>query len=133
MNILQILRFEKGLKAKLTKPWEGGGGWGQGKTFGTRGWRSNRSAFPTGNDVSAHYFHRSFLFSRFFFSPPFVATFSHRRGARIKKPILRRLFRAPKNPFQTPPAILGPPGGHFGFCRRCDIAGSERVPPLPPL
>ena len=25
MNILQILRFEKGLKAKFTKPWEGVG------------------------------------------------------------------------------------------------------------
>ena len=32
---------------------------------------------------------------------------------------------------QTPLAILGPTGGHFGFCRRCGIAGGERVPPLP--
>ena len=34
-------------------------------------------------------------------------------------------------PFQTPSAILGPPGGHLGFCRRCGVAGGERVPPLP--
>ena len=34
-------------------------------------------------------------------------------------------------PFQTPSAILGATGGHFGFCRRCDVAGGERVPPAP--
>ena len=28
-------------------------------------------------------------------------------------------------------AILGPPGGHFGFCRQCHVAGGDRVPPLP--
>ena len=32
---------------------------------------------------------------------------------------------------QTPLAILGPPGCHFGFGRRCGVAGSERVPPSP--
>ena len=26
-------------------------------------------------------------------------------------------------------AILGLPGSHFGFCRRCGVAGGERVPP----
>ena len=28
-------------------------------------------------------------------------------------------------------AILGPTGGHFGFCRRCGVAGGEQVPPAP--
>ena len=50
-------------------------------------------------------------------------TFSHRGTARIKKLILRKLFRTPKNlgvdTFPDPSAILGPPNGHFGFCRRC--------------
>ena len=45
-------------------------------------------------------------------------------------------------PFQTPSAILGPLGSHFGFCniepnielhigfcRWCGVAGGERVPP----
>ena len=32
---------------------------------------------------------------------------------------------------QTPSAILGPPSVHFGFPRRCGIAGGERVPPSP--
>ena len=36
-----------------------------------------------------------------------------------------------RTPFQTPSAILGPPGGHFGFCKRCGIKGCERVPPSP--
>ena len=27
-------------------------------------------------------------------------------------------------------ASFWPPGGHFGFCRRCGVAGGERVPPL---
>ena len=31
----------------------------------------------------------------------------------------------------APSAILGAPGGHFGFCRQCGVAGSERVPPAP--
>ena len=31
-------------------------------------------------------------------------------------------------PFQTPLAILGPPSGHFGFCRQCSIAGGKQVP-----
>ena len=26
-------------------------------------------------------------------------------------------------------AIFGPPDGHFGFCRRCGVAGGERMPP----
>merc|ERR1712208_38932 len=34
-------------------------------------------------------------------------------------------------PFQTPSTILGAPGGHFGFCRPCGVAGGERVPPAP--
>ena len=28
-----------------------------------------------------------------------------------------------KPSFQTPLAILGPPVGHFGFCRQCSFAG----------
>ena len=27
--------------------------------------------------------------------------------------------------FQTPSTFLGPPCGHFGFCRRCGVAGGE--------
>ena len=68
----------------------------------------------------------------------------------MKKPILRKLIRVANNirvhPFLDPVAILGPPGGHFRFCRRCSIAGGaalqavsecprhaggERVPPAP--
>ena len=33
--------------------------------------------------------------------------------------------------FPDPSAILGPPGSHIGFCRRCGVAGGERVPPSP--
>ena len=36
-----------------------------------------------------------------------------------------------KPPFQTPSAIFGPPSSHFGFWRRCGIAGGGRVPPEP--
>ena len=67
----------------------------------------------------------------FFFS---VIYFSQRRSARIKKLILRKLIVGvgPKNLgvciFPDPSAILWPPNGHFGFCRRCGIAGGERVP-----
>ena len=53
--------------------------------------------------------------------PFLLVYFSHRRSARIKKLIQRKLTKAPKNqgqtPFQTPSAILGPPGGHFEFLR----------------
>ena len=56
--------------------------------FGTSMRCSSRSAFgqSTGNDVSGLYFH---FFSSFFpsFFSSTVATFSHRRNARIKKPI----------------------------------------------
>ena len=49
--------------------------------------------------------------------------------------LTQKLLRMPKNlgvnTFQTLSAILGPPDGHFGFFRRCDIAGSERVLPSP--
>ena len=38
-------------------------------------------------------------------------------------------------PFQPPSAILGPPGSHLKFCRRCGVAGGaaggEQVPPSP--
>ena len=79
-----------------------------------------------------------FIILFFFFSrpPPHVffssiPTFSHRRSARIKK--LWKLLRTPKNlqTFSDPVGHLGPPGGHFGFCRRCGVAGGERVPPSP--
>ena len=39
----------------------------------------------------------------------------------------------PKNPgvdtFQDPVGHFGATGGHFEFCRRCGVAGGERVPP----
>ena len=77
---------------------------------------------------SGQYFHQSFHFSS-------VATFSHRRSARIKKLIYQKLLRMPKNLGEdTSPD----PVGHFGAqwqavrrCRRCGVAGGERVPPAP--
>ena len=36
-----------------------------------------------------------------------------------------------KNLGADPFRHFGAPGGHFGFCRRCDVAGDERVPPSP--
>ena len=33
--------------------------------------------------------------------------------------------------FPDPVGHLGPPGGHFGYCRRCGVAGDERAPPSP--
>ena len=69
------------------------------------------------------YFHHYFPFS--IFSIFSVATFSHRRSARIKKLIQRKLTEAPQNkgqtPFQTPSAILGPTG------TRCDVAGGAAL------
>ena len=55
-----------------------------------------------------------------------VANFSHRRSAQIKKLIVRKLLRMPRarRPFWGPLAAI------FGFCRRCGVAGGERVPPL---
>ena len=80
---------------------------------------------------SGHYNHQSFLFSPPFFSPsPFfsVMTFSHRRSARIKKLIWRKLLRTPKNLGVHP---FPDPVNHFEFCRRCSVTGCERVPPSP--
>ena len=61
--------------------------------------------------------------------------FSHRRSARITKLILQKLRRVPKNlgvnTFQDPVGHFWPPRGHFGFWRRCSIAGGESVPPAP--
>ena len=54
--------------------------------------------------------------------------FSHKRSARIKKLIQQKLLRMPKNlGVDTLSAILGPPGGHFGFCRRCSITGGAAL------
>ena len=88
-------------------------------------------------------FHYSFLF----FSG---TTFSHRKSARIKKLVLLKLTVAPNDlgvhPFPDPVGHLGSPGGYFGLlrfswkewsnqavrcCRRCGVAGGERVPPSP--
>ena len=50
-----------------------------------------------------------------------------------QKTYLAKVLECPKTqeqtPFQTPSAILGPPGGHFDFCRRCGVACGERLPP----
>ena len=35
------------------------------------------------------------------------------------------------DPFPDYVCHFWPPGGHFGFCRRCGVAGGERVPPAP--
>ena len=65
------------------------------------------------------------FFSCLFFSTVF---FSHRRSARIKKPILQKLTGAPKNlgldTFLDPVSHFGAPTSHFA-----GIAGGERVPP----
>ena len=106
--------------------------------FGTSVWRSSRSAFgrPTGNDVSGHYKRHCFLFffSFFFFLFP-SSTFLIEGVLRSKNLFSESCLECPKTwgltPFQTPSAILGPTGGHFGFCRRCSVAGGERVPPSP--
>ena len=33
--------------------------------------------------------------------------------------------------FPDPVGHFRSPGGHFGFCRQCGVAGGERVPPSP--
>ena len=75
--------------------------------FGTSGRHFSWSAFwwSTGNDVSGHYKHHYFLF---LFS---VVYFSHRRSALIKKLILRKLLRLPKN---LGVDTFPDPVGHFG-------------------
>ena len=91
----------------------------------------------TGNDVSGHYFRHYFLlffFHFFFFSPPSRPFLIE--GVLVSKNLfsescLKWPITLGWTPFQTPSAILGPPGGHFGFCRRCGVAGGERVPPAP--
>ena len=80
------------------------------------------------------------LFSFFlFFSVFSVVYFSHRRSARIKKLIQRKLFKMANNlgidPFQDPVGHFGGPWRPFWIlqavwrCRRCGVAGGERVPP----
>ena len=79
------------------------------------------------------FFSLFFFFFFFLFSFP-VVYFSHRRSARIKKLIQRKLTGVPQNlwvnPFPDRVGHFGPPGGHIGFCRRYGVAGSERVPSL---
>ena len=108
--------------------------------FGTSVRHSSWSAFgrPPGNDVSGHYKHHYLFFFHFpfFFS---VATFSHRRSARIKKLIQRKLLRMPKNlgvdTFPDPVAHFGAPWQPYWIlqvvrrCRWCSVAGCDRVPP----
>ena len=52
-----------------------------------------------------------------------------------KKLIKQNLLRMPKNlgvdTFPDPVGHFGPPGGHFGFCSWCGVAGGERVSPSP--
>ena len=83
-----------------------------------------RAAFQrstAGNDVVATLITSLFfIFSRFFYSPfffPSVATFSHRRSARIKKLIQRKLLRMPKNlgadTLPDPVALFGAPQQPF--------------------
>ena len=86
-----------------------------------------RSAFgrsTAGNNVVATIF--IILFPTVFFPPPCfppifssAAIFSHRRSARIKKLILQKMLRMPKNlgvnTFPDPVGHFGAPGDHFGF------------------
>ena len=72
------------------------------------------------------------IFFLFFFP---VVYFSYRRIAPIKKLIYRKLTGVPNNLGLDP---FADPVGHFGahwqavrHCRRCGVAGGERVPPAP--
>ena len=81
---------------------------------------------PTGNDVSGHY-KRHYFLSFFFPSSTFLI-----EGALGSKNLFSKsCLECPKTygltPFQFPSAILGPPGSHFGFCRRCSVAGSAAL------
>ena len=97
-----------------------------------------------GNNVVAIIIISFFSFFPVFFLPLFfssVATFSHRRSARIKKLILRKLLRTPKNlgvdTFPDPVGHFGAPWRPFWIlqavrrCRRCGVAGGQRAPPSP--
>ena len=57
-------------------------------------------------------------FAKKFFDP---STPSMRKGRDTRRK--KQGKKTAWTPFQTPLAILGPPGGHFGFCRRCRVAG----------
>ena len=88
------------------------------------------------NDIVATIFISLFFFPHCFFSPFFsVTTFSHRRSTQIKKLFKQKLLRIPKylgvDTFPDSVGHFGAPCGHFGFCRRCGVAGGERVPPSP--
>ena len=50
---------------------------------------------------------------------------SHTEGLLNSKNYTAKFFRSGQKPFQTPPVILRPIGGRFGFFRQCGIAGSE--------
>jgi len=75
-----------------------------GFSIGTSVWRSSRSAFRrlTGH-YKCHYFHNFFFIS--------IATFSHRRSARIKKLIKQKLIRTLQN---LGVDTFPDPVGHFG-------------------
>ena len=104
----------------------------------------------TGKDASGHYFHRFFLFLPCFSVTPFshrrsarikkliqgkltgAATLLQRSdlgfliwlGSKnlFSKSCSERPITQGQKPSQTPSAILGPPGGHFGFCRRFHVS-----------
>ena len=96
-----------------------------------------RSAFrrsTTGNDVVATIILSLFLYPPPpFFSPAFPPSrpFLIEDVLRLKNFCSESCLECPKTHFQTPSAILGPPGSHIGFCRRWGVAGSEWVPPSP--
>ena len=81
----------------------------------------------TGNDVSCQYKHH-YLFIYFFI---FSIFFLHHNLFSLKecsdqKIYLAKVDGSAQKPFQSPSAILGPPGSHFEFCSRCGFAGVER-------
>ena len=86
-------------------------------------------------DKSKIFFFATFCTNLCLFSS--VATFSHRRSARIKKLILRKLLRMPKNlggdAFPDPVGHFGAPGQPFWIlqavrrCRRCGVAGGATL------
>ena len=103
--------------------------------IGTSGWRCSRS--PLGGWLATtfvdRYFHRYFVFFSIFSSPsrPFLIEGVLGSKNLFSKSGSKWPITWGYTPFLTLLAILGTPGGHFGFCRRCGVAGGEREPPAP--
>ena len=87
----------------------------------------------TGNDVSGHFFRHYFLlfFSSLFFSPPsrpFLIEGVLGSKNLFSESCLKWPITLGWTPFQTPSAILGPPGGHFGFAGGAALQAVSECP-----